>query len=282
MLALPNKYRRFRKSTIRMSGDAMSRLSAQASSETRHIRTPPRMLIVQLLMLASPMFIASRAGAQVEEVEETPREEGEGAQAEVQDSRAREAFDRGDYREALDALRTAQDISPATARLYNMAQCHEGLGDNEQAIELYQQYMVAPEALEGRRRIARQRIERLSDRVDEAPTTETPPPRDTLRPFRIAFFSLVGVTSTLSVSCGALGAVTLSRHGEFLLAYQEDAGVQELSSQGRSLAFATDIMLGMALVSAVATLVVGLIWYLRHRRGGQRNTLSLQPLHPLL
>ena len=59
--------------------------------------------------------MASRAGAQVEEVEETPREEGEDAQAEVQDSRAREAFDCGDYRGALDALRAAQDISPAAS-----------------------------------------------------------------------------------------------------------------------------------------------------------------------
>lgn len=265
-----------------MSGEAVNRTSPTVASLKLHTRTPRWVFVALQLIVMAPMLLPSRALAQeggtedspLEENgnrpnEEPPREEGDDEREEREesyDSSAREAFDRGDYRQALEALNAAQDVSPATARLYNMAQCHEGLGEDEQAIELYQQYLVARDALEGRRRIARQRIERLSDRGVQSPTPEAPPRQDTLRPLRVAFYSLVGVTSVLTLGFGVLGGVTLARHEEFVSFYQEDPSVQDLSSQGSSLALATDVVLGLSIVSAVVTLVVGLIWLRRHRR----------------
>jgi hypothetical protein len=71
---------------------------------------------------------------------------------------------------------------------------------------------------------------------------------------------------------GVLGAVTLSRHSEFLESYQDDVGIHDESSRGQALALATDLVMGLAALSAIATLVVGLIVRRLRRRQPQRPT----------
>jgi tetratricopeptide (TPR) repeat protein len=202
--------------------------------------------------------------------------EGAVLSAEALDARARDAFNEGDYQAALDALRVAQGVAPASPRLYNMAQCHEGLGQNDDALTLYRQYLEATDTAPGRRRLAEQRVESLSRPAQSVADVTVPSISwvdvrevDASNRLRGPFWGMVATTSLLTAGAVVLGAVTLARHVDFTERFQEDPEVPHLSDVGQALALSTDIMVALAAASAIVTLVVGLVW--RHRRIQQRR-----------
>ncbi len=85
---------------------------------------------------------------------------------------------------------------------------------------------------------------------------------------------MLGLTSTAGVATIVLGAITLSRHKQFLSLYRGEGISAELQASGRSLSLITNITLGVAAASAISTLVLGLLT--RWRREGDER-LSIAP-----
>lgn len=83
--------------------------------------------------------------------------------ARLHDRRAQELFDSGDFEGALREMEAAQSLLPSTSRLYNMAACNEELGNRQQAIELYRQFIASPDAPEGRRQRAERQLQQLEE-----------------------------------------------------------------------------------------------------------------------
>jgi tetratricopeptide (TPR) repeat protein len=55
--------------------------------------------------------------------------------------KATRKYNLGQYRDALDGYTRAYDTFPAPGLLFNIGQCHRGLGDHEQAIRSYEAYL---------------------------------------------------------------------------------------------------------------------------------------------
>jgi len=84
------------------------------------------------------------------------------------DQNAQYYFGQGDYEAAIEALRGAHQLMPATPRLFNIAVCYERLNDAGQAIEYYARFARAADADEERRGRARERIDGLLTDLLEA------------------------------------------------------------------------------------------------------------------
>ena len=200
------------------------------------------------------------------------------------DARAQELFTQRDYAGALAEQRQAQALIPATPRIFNMAVCEERQGHLEAAIELYRDFLAADDAPADRRGQARQSIERLTEQLAAAREEEaaaaaaaarvdassTDAPSRTVELSPAAFWSMLGVTGAIGAATIALGAVTLVRHEEFVSLYNDDPRSPQLQEQGRALALATNIMIGVTAFAAVTTLVFGLDtnWHRRERSEG--------------
>jgi tetratricopeptide (TPR) repeat protein len=91
-------------------------------------------------------------------------------------SRARDAYEAENFREAIEALTRAYEIFPEPNILYRIGDAYENLGDLEPAIEHYRRYVTeAPDASDAgliSRRIEdlERRLESLRASVDDAPT----------------------------------------------------------------------------------------------------------------
>lgn len=53
----------------------------------------------------------------------------------------RKYYQSGRYADAIDSLERAQSLSPRSAFIYNIAKCHEKIGDYDKAIVYYQRYL---------------------------------------------------------------------------------------------------------------------------------------------
>jgi len=213
------------------------------------------------------------------------------------DDRATVMFSAGDYEAALATLRRAQELRPASARLYNMALCEENLGRPRLALALFLQFIDAENAPDDRRQSALQHIEdlqqtladseeELADEVPddhgEQPSTEpaeasdwTTAPREGPAPRRgpapAAFFALVGVTAATGLFAIVTGSIAIGRHNDWLeLSLDHDeAALDKLQRQGRALTISTDALIGVTAAGAIASLVLGLLtrWSSEERAG---------------
>jgi tetratricopeptide (TPR) repeat protein len=184
------------------------------------------------------------------------------------DERAQRLFEQGEIERALALMEAAQAIAPASPRLYNMAVCHDRLGQEAQALELYREFTLAPDAPADRRARAAERIERIEGRQSSAedrdrpvPVFEPPPrppstpPRAARSPRPAAFWALFGLTSALGVTTAILGGVTLSRHEQWLAGELDDSS----QDRGQALATTADVFIGLTAASALAALIVAFI-----------------------
>lgn len=187
------------------------------------------------------------------------------------DRRAEEAFREGDHARALELMEAAQALAPATSRLYNMGVLHQRLGQDGEAIELFEEFVEAPDAPDERRERARERIEELrgepvTDRVPErfgdGDSDNADPPRERRHLSTGPFWGMVGATSALSVALLVMGAYTMSFHSQFeenkALDFSEYTVEQEVedADRGHNLALATNVLIGVTAAAAVATLVL--------------------------
>lgn len=222
------------------------------------------------LLLALALALAGAPAAGQEQPSEPDRE----ATARAHDERASELFEAGDYAGALTELQAAQDLLPATPRVYNMAVCHERLGHRDEAMALYRRFVDLEDAQADRVQRAHERLGALEEQSTvpelgspepgeseaEAPVAPpvAPPSRQRLRP--AAFYALLGTTLAIGVTATVTGSVALTWHNESQNEHLED---------GPPLAHATDALIGVGAALAVATLVVGVFTRFRDETPGR-------------
>jgi hypothetical protein len=97
------------------------------------------------------------------------------------DAAAAEAFSRGEgfyaegkFKAAIEAFSEAQRVAPHAATLFNIARCHENLGNHSEAFSFYQQSLVLTEDAKKRADIE-SRIERLRGLPIRIFTITSPP-----------------------------------------------------------------------------------------------------------
>ena len=88
-------------------------------------------------------------------------------------------FSGGHYREALGLFKESYQLAPYPALLFNIARCHEQLGEFHDALDAYEQYLaVNPQDTEARARAEEMRERALSEPervVDPSPPPVAPP-----------------------------------------------------------------------------------------------------------
>lgn len=234
--------------------------------------------VIRIMVTLVIMLCASSASAEVGDERV--------AAARAHDERARELFAEGDFVNAMGEMQAAQALSASPVRLYNMAACHEQLGQIPEAVDLYERFLNDMEAPPERRQRAQVRIEALRSELREsvgggepgeggsAQALETE--RRRLSP--TAFYTTLVVTLAMGVAAVVLGGVTLAEHSEWegqtrLEGVDDDA---TLHDRGEALALATDVLIGVTSAAAIATLVLGLLtdWSGRTGRASLRPRLS--------
>lgn len=215
-------------------------------------------ILAATLALCCTLAFAHSVSAQSSEVVERVR---------AHDEAARSYFEGGQYAEALAEMVDAQAALPDARRLFNMARCHEELGHTTEAIDLFTRYAETADVAEARRDEARHRAEELQASmrdVDEAEDDPEPFVADSSTSRRrlapTAFWALLGTTGAAAVAWIALAAASASvdtRHEEAADAGNE-ARFDRLGELGPRLTTGADVVLGVGLALAVATLVVGL------------------------
>lgn len=95
-------------------------------------------------------------------------------------------FNKGDYAGALEKFSKAHGLIPEPNLLFNIARCHEAMGQVELAIERYEAFVAHPEAGGESRQDAQQRLARLRQAQAEAAARPRsgrgPAPLDTVTP----------------------------------------------------------------------------------------------------
>lgn len=222
--------------------------------------------------------------------------------AQEHDERALEHFSAGRYAEALAAMEAAQSLLPASSRLYNMAVCHERLGHIRRAVELYQDFVDAPDAPHERQELAQTRLDRLRATLEVVESSETPtimPPVATSdesqsqssasegppvgqesetvegshRLSPALFYAFLGVTAAAAVTMAALGGLTLSEQDAWEQHFEDDDPDEllRLKERGQNLALATNVMLGITATGAAATLVIAFFTRWRRQTSARRT-----------
>lgn len=240
-------------------------------------RVPQRPCIVLTALVGVLLFWSTEALGEMNE-----------EQARRRDDRASELFEVGDYAAALAEMEEAQDLLPATSRVYNIAVCHERLGHTDEALALFREFIVLEDAPSERRARALTRIEHIqaersaaesepaegdSEQVDtdvaaeNGPTwVDEPAPgssRQRLSP--TVFWGLLGATAATTVVWAITGGLSLSYRSKFEGTMQGSDEGDDYERVGHALVISTDVFLGTSAALAVATLVVGL--FTRWNRG---------------
>ena len=144
---------------------------------------------------------------------------------------AQTSFEAKDYGTAYRALEKAYSIDPNPNLLYNMARIKEAQGDLQGALELYEEFVVAPDIDIEYRRETLDRIQVLEKTIevtqkkkrDDAAEpeeevalpqpTQLPPPSTTApKPMRRVGAVMMGAGGVALISGGIFGALALSEH----------------------------------------------------------------------
>ncbi len=142
-----------------------------------------------------------------------------------------ELYDRADYEGALKQFRQAYTHAKRPALLYNMARCHESLGQHEKAIALYTEYLKSnPDnvsVIEARITNLRKLVQRKP--VEPPPTSTTaitpvrpvqvepqvtPQPVRAGRPLRLVGWISIGTGGALLVTGAILGGLAIAKTKE--------------------------------------------------------------------
>lgn len=210
-----------------------------------------------ITVLLSALLCSTPAFAEIGDAETAAR---------ALDRQASTLFDAGEYEEALDRMESAQRILPNSVRIYNIAVCHERLGNFSGAIINYQRFVEQDDVPEARRLRALERIDRLESQLDipdepvffDASFGLEAERGDRHRLSPSIFYSLLGVTIASGLGIIITGAVALSHQSDFERTVLGTADGDSIRDMGEPWVVACNVLIGITSVAAVATLIVGL------------------------
>lgn len=199
-----------------------------------------------------------------------------------------ELYNRADYEGALKQFSQSYQLSKRPALLYNMARCHESLGQHEKAIEIYGEYLKAnpdnPAMIQARidnlkRLIEKKRKESTPPPPGPTPTPEPAPvaPADGSRPLRWPGWITLGAGGALLVTGLALGLRAKVKEGEVEEANQKGTEYLEVKSAedaGRTLAKAS---IALSIVGGVAAATGAVLLILDARRPSSERRAWFAP-----
>jgi len=169
-------------------------------------------------LAAAASFAASLLVAAPASAEDPTQTEAAPSALEVSE-RARSRYDSGDYARALTLFEQAYAREPDPNLLFNIARCHERLGDTARAIDKYEEFLASPNAdPEGLKKAEASRAELVRSRERRAPSAATKLEGATTGPEREAWGAKDGGSSHLAswlllgagVAAAASGVVVYS------------------------------------------------------------------------
>jgi len=196
-------------------------------------------------------------------------------------------YARADYEGAIKQFSEAYRLSRRPALLFNIARTRENLGQHEEAITVYQQYLRTrpADAIEVEARLAnlrqlveRKRSEEAQLRLKLAPSSEPPPPPR--YGGKWLAWSLAGAGAVALVTGGALAGLAKASESQVeddtRKGLEYTTVIKPKEDRGRALGIAGPVLLGVggaALVSGVTLLI------LQHRAAAQeRRSVRVTPL----
>lgn len=183
----------------------------------------------------------------------------------------------GDYTNALRAFQAAYELSSRPELLYNMARCHEGLGDAKRAVHFLDRYLSEAAKIPNRAKVERYRmvlveralIAHAPDPGQSQDNGETTATGRRLPVSSVALFSTAGAGVAMAATFGALALAERNRVSD---------GCGQIKSCSRNqvqkmdrFAIISDVGLGVA----IASTAVGLGLFFRHRRKQRANEQRL-------
>ena len=188
-------------------------------------------------------------------------------------AKAQKAFAAEDFALALDRYKAAYELAPRAGFKFNMAQCYHNLGDHKAAAEHYRAYLEA--APNSKLRAAAEKLLAENERLyaEQQAAAEAEARRIAEEQRRadaeakrlqeadrglstIYFWSGVGLTAGMAIAATTTGIMTLSKHSTFEDTSLPQAERDAAKADGEQLRTMTNIFIGVAAASAVATTVL--------------------------
>lgn len=196
---------------------------------------------------------------------------------------ASEAYNSGDYDEAVRLFQKAYDLRPVSNILYNIGRIHEDAGNIDQAIEYYDKFVVAPNVEQVSRRDALDRLKTLrevkamrdgeSETETEVADTPQPDPQPEPEPepntARALGWVFLGVGGASLITSGVFALLTQSQFDKFEAAMDLESR-RSAASAGRTNAVVSDALLVTGAVSAV----VGIVFLVASGGGGEKDAAT--------
>jgi tetratricopeptide (TPR) repeat protein len=158
-----------------------------------------------------------------------------------------ELYNRSDYEGALKQFQASYALSKRAPLLYNMARCHESLGQHQKAIDLYNEYLASRPAnaavIEARIANLKLLIKKKQEPATQVtkveppkPPVEPPPTRPPARPrpLRLPGWIAVGVGGALIITGIAAAGMVIKKKNEAENA-NNSTPPKEYSTDGKSI-----------------------------------------------
>ena len=172
-------------------------------------------------------------------------------------------FEKEEYDLAVQKFKEAYGVKPVSNILYNIARIYEKAGDIDNAIDYYDQFVVAPDVEQEPRQDALERlktwreIKELREKGEEPPRKEGATTQKSPNGTLAAIFLGVGLASL--AGSGVFAILTANKFSDFEDAQDLD-GRRSAGDSGRSFGVIADSLL---LTGIVTTAVGAIFWFTR-------------------
>lgn len=195
-----------------------------------------------------------------------------------------ETYRSGDFNKTIDLLNEAYALEPQSVLLYNLARAHEGIGNNDAAIETYEKFLAQEPNAKDRgaieQRLAtlrRQRDERLAleKRSTAQPTPQPvePPPVERAPHRRSVLPYVVGGVGVAGLAAGAVFGLMANSKRDDAVAAPGQRDAIDLEDQAKSRATLSNV----SFVVGGVLLAAGVTWWVLDL-GASKKSASVAPV----